>query len=32
LEQEGLNPKNMTICPISDDSMRFFKRCGFLCW
>lgn len=31
LEEEGLNPKNMTVCPISDDSRRFFKRCGFQC-
>jgi hypothetical protein len=31
LALEHLEPKNMTICPISDDSRRFFKRCGFLC-
>ncbi len=29
LETENLKPENMTVCPISIESARFFKRNGF---
>jgi hypothetical protein len=29
LQKEGLDPNLMTVCPISEDSRRFFRRHGF---
>jgi len=29
LELEKLNPENMTVCPISKGSRRFFQKNGF---
>ncbi len=29
LEKEGLDPKYMTVCPISEEAERFFKKQGF---
>ncbi len=29
LKEENLQPQNMTVCPISYESRRFFQRHGF---
>ncbi len=29
LEKEVLDPKHMTVCPISEEAERFFKKQGF---
>lgn len=31
LTKENLKTENMTVCPISEESRRFFKRHGFDC-